>query len=45
MLWIGYCAFHMGDYQRAQQAYTDILKVSPRLISGRFLCARVVGAG
>ena len=27
MMWIGYCAFHVGDYQKAQQTYLDILKV------------------
>ena len=33
MLWIAYCAFHVGDYQVAQQAYLDIIKVSSLMLS------------
>mmetsp|Transcript_25065 Transcript_25065/g.37122 ORF Transcript_25065/g.37122 Transcript_25065/m.37122 type:complete len:220 (-) Transcript_25065:1644-2303(-) len=25
LLWIGYCAFHKGDYQRAQEVYIELL--------------------
>lgn len=35
-MWIGYCAFHLGDYQRAQQAYLDILKVSQRVVRASY---------
>jgi intraflagellar transport protein 56 len=25
LMWIGYCAFHIGDYQKALSAYNDVL--------------------
>jgi len=25
LMWIGYCAFHLGRYDRAQEVYTDLL--------------------
>eukprot|EP00953_Heterococcus_sp_UTEX-ZZ885_P039128 20071-Heterococcus_DN1.PRE.2 len=27
LLWIGYCAFHVGRYQRALEAYEEVLQI------------------
>lgn len=25
LMWIGFCAFHLGKYERAQEVYTDLM--------------------